>query len=267
MDDLFARLDVYSRRFHLLPAYRPVGSGLELAESRVRAGWSRRTVFRPNLTFTHSKSGPQKESSVFVASDDRLREKPALTQFAFGRLLDWLDDGVDSQGEMYLEMQQRLVAYFDRRNRPFPDELADETFNRIARTLGESVSIAVTPPARYCYVVARFVLLEDIRRRPPCMPVNGVLADRCAPPRMTIADEETLIREHRLECLDECLQKLTPEQREIAIEYYRGAKGARIDRRRELAHRLGITANALGIRASRIRRSLERCVERCGTRP
>ena len=37
---------------------------------------------------------------------------------AFTRLLQWLDDGSDSRGERYLEMRRRLVAYFDRRNRP-----------------------------------------------------------------------------------------------------------------------------------------------------
>src|SRR6476659_6628318 len=83
---------------------------------------------------------------------------------SFTRLLRWLDDGSDSQGERYLEMRRRLVAYFDRRNRPAPDTLADETFDRVSRTLEESGRINITPPARYCYVVARFVLLEDIRR-------------------------------------------------------------------------------------------------------
>ena len=64
-----------------------------------------------------------------------LREEPQLTQVAFGRLLEWLDEGLDSHGERYLEMRRRLVAYFDRRNRPDADELADETLSRIGRTL------------------------------------------------------------------------------------------------------------------------------------
>ena len=42
---------------------------------------------------------------------------------AFTRLLQWLDDGSDSRGERYLEMRRRLVAYFDRRNRPAADVL------------------------------------------------------------------------------------------------------------------------------------------------
>src|SRR3954463_14794417 len=91
---------------------------------------------------------------------------------SFTRLLRWLDDGTDSKGERYLEMRRRLVAYFDRRNRPAPDILADETFDRVSRTLEDSGCIKVTPPARYCYVVARFVLLEDVRRQERSVPYD-----------------------------------------------------------------------------------------------
>jgi DNA-directed RNA polymerase specialized sigma24 family protein len=161
-------------------------------------------------------------------------------------------------------MRRRLVSYFDRRNRPFPDELADETLNRIARTLGESGSIAVRPPARYCYVIARFVLLEDLRRGPRYLPVEAVRAEPGPVSGPAGAEgEQASIREQRLECLDRCLDKLKPEQRDLAVEYYRDAKRLRIDRRRSLASRLGITMNALGIRASRIRGSLESCVDDC----
>ena len=59
-----------------------------------------------------------------------LREEHALTPLAFSRLLQWLDDGNDSHGEAYLEMRRRLVSYFDRRNRPAPDELADDYADR-----------------------------------------------------------------------------------------------------------------------------------------
>jgi len=208
--------------------------------------------------------GLQRVSSVYVPTQRLLREEPGLTQFAFGRLLEWLDDGVDSQGERYLEMRRRLVSYFDRRNRTFPDELADETLNRIARTLAESGSIAVRPPARYCYVIARFVLLEDLRRGPRCLPVEAVRTEPYAASGPAGAGgDQPSIREQRLECLDRCLEKLKPEHRHLAIEYYRDAKRMRIDRRRSLADGLGITMNALGIRASRIRSSLEACVDDC----
>ena len=191
-------------------------------------------------------------------------EEPILTQVAFGRLLEWLDDGTESHGERYLEMRRRLVSYFDRRNRPFADDLADETLNRIGRTLEKSGSIAVTPPARYCYVVARFVLLEDLRRGRKYLPVDET---RTATPIGRDpgpgSDEAASVQEHRLRCLDRCLRTLKPEQRELAVEYYRDAKRQRIERRRELARRLGITTNALGIRACRIRSALEACLGVC----
>jgi hypothetical protein len=161
-----------------------------------------------------------------VLTQDVLREESGITQFAFRRLLAWLDDGVDSNGERYLEMRRRLVLYFDRRNRPAADELADETLNRIGRTL-ESGIIATRPPARYCYVVAKFVLLEDVRRARRHVPL---------------------------------------EQRDLIVEYYADVRRQKIERRRELAKRLGITMNGLGVRAWRIREGLMECVEGCRLR-
>jgi DNA-directed RNA polymerase specialized sigma24 family protein len=199
-------------------------------------------------------------------AEDAAQDAVVLSHVAFTRLLEWLDDGTDSSGQSYLEMRRRLVAYFDRRNRPFADELADETLNRVGKTLETSGSIAVRPPARYCYVIARFVLLEDIRRGRRSMQID----ERRAGPSLQLAwshrngtDEETAHHEQRLTCLDQCLEALTPEQRELVIEYYRDAKRARIERRQRLARRLGISMNALGIRASRIRGALEACMAGC----
>ena len=197
-----------------------------------------------------------------------LREPPSLTQFAFARLLEWLDDGVDSRGATYLEMRRRLVWYFDRRGRPAADELADETFNRIARTLEQAGVIRTRPPARYCFVVAEFVMFEDIRRDRRHVRVDNprrfeAFLDRRVP--VVDADHSlTERREQRHACLDRCLEALGDEQRDLAIEYYRDARRERIERRRALAARLGISMNALAIRACRIRDTLKKCVEACG---
>src|SRR5215813_1194376 len=88
-----------------------------------------------------------------------------LSEQAFARLLAWLDEGTDSRGERYLEIRRRLVLYFDRKNCLSPDELADETLNRVARRLEEETAIITDAPAHYCYIVARFVLLEALRKR------------------------------------------------------------------------------------------------------
>lgn len=190
------------------------------------------------------------------------REEPLLTQFAFNRLLEWLDDGVESHGERYVEMRRRLVSYFERRNRAAPDELADETFNRIARTLEEEGVIVTRPPARYCYVVARFVLLEDFRRERKHVSLDE-RRPVIAPVYMIGGHDGPALRERRLDRLDRCLQELRPDQRDLVVDYYRDSRREKIERRRRLANRLGITMNALGIRVSRIRDALMACMERC----
>jgi len=205
-----------------------------------------------------------------LAAQDIPKEERVLTQFAFQRLLEWLDDGADSEGERYLEIRRRLVAYFDRRNRPLADDLADETLNRVMRSL-ETGPIRVSPPARYCYVIARFVLLEDIRRertqrRADTSGGLDLLGTRGLKP----ADETDVahaLREQRLDCLDRCLDELKRDQRELVLEYYRESHRQRIDRRRELAQKLGISMNALGVRAFRIRDALEACVGQCCGQP
>ena len=197
---------------------------------------------------------------------DTLKDERGLTAVALDRLLAWLDDGVDSQGQNYLEMRRRLSSYFDRRNRQSADELADETLNRIGRTLEKDGTIATTPPARYCYVVARFVLLEDIRRQRTTVPLKEPWAADASTIRRAggdAADADRAEQDERLECLDRCLEELKPDQRELVIEYYRDTGRQKIERRRDLANRLGITMNALGIRACRIRNTLEACVEGC----
>jgi DNA-directed RNA polymerase specialized sigma24 family protein len=202
---------------------------------------------------------------VHVPLREMLKEDRGITSLAFNRLLAWLDDGDDSHGERYLEMRRRLVAYFDRRNRLAADELADETLNRIGRTLEKAGTITVTPPARYCYVVARFVLLEDFRRDQMHVRLDEPRGAWVSARGLSDLepDEAFVVREQRLDCLDYCLEQLKPDQRDLVIEYYRDTRRQKIERRRELASRLGISMNALGIRACRIRATLETCVEGC----
>src|SRR5581483_5626384 len=179
-----------------------------------RLSWWNSDLLKRGLTGAHQQGARLFRPSAYmdVLTRDIAQEERTLTQVAFARLLEWLDDGVDTQGERYLEMRRRLVSYFDRRNRPFADDLADETLNRIGRTLEKSGSIAVTPPARYCYVVARFVLLEDIRRGRKYVQVDEA---RPLPSRGRVPapDSEEPAREQgrRLDCLDRCLATLKPE--------------------------------------------------------
>jgi len=192
----------------------------------------------------------------------------APTQGSFQDFLHWLDQGVDSGGEKYLEMHRRLAAYFDRKNCLTADELADETLARVAQKLQEKGEITELSPAHYCYVTAKFVFLEYIRhakhgragldefsvsRQPGS---DSVVA---APSVRDGGDDQ----EQLLSCLDRCLNKLSTADSELILEYYQGEKHEKIQRRRELGIRLGLSANALSIRACRIRTRVEQCVKQC----
>jgi DNA-directed RNA polymerase specialized sigma24 family protein len=189
----------------------------------------------------------------------------AITTPAFHRLLGWLDQGADSDGQKYLEMRRRLASYFDRKNCPTPDELADETLNRVARRLEEEGLIESDAPAHYCYIVARFVFMEHLRATQK----DGALANelRQQPHAGALAapeaDDEQKMKEQRLNCLEQCLSKLESLSREIITRYYVGKARVKIEHRRALADELGITMNALSVRACRIRDKLEACVRQC----
>ena len=66
-----------------------------------------------------------------------------------------------------------------------------------------------------------------------------------------------------LDCLDCCLKKLDPRDRALILEYYVGEQKAKIESRRNIAAKLGLTMNAVSIRACRIREKLESCMKTC----
>jgi DNA-directed RNA polymerase specialized sigma24 family protein len=195
---------------------------------------------------------------------DGWREPQGLTQVDFARLSEWLDDGRDSHGQAVPEMRRRLVSYFDRRTRGSATALADETLNRVGLALQDAGTMAGTSPGRYCYATARAVLLKDGRRARLVVDVDdapGANAD--GELRPGAPDALVVIRERRFACLRRCLGTLAPEQRELAVDYYRHEDRQQNGRRREMADRLGIPIAALSIRACRIRQSLAACVEAC----
>jgi DNA-directed RNA polymerase specialized sigma24 family protein len=181
----------------------------------------------------------------------RLKREWTPSPAAFDQFLTWLDGGIDSKGERYLEMRRRLEDYFSRKRCESPDTLADEVLNRVARRLEEEGGIP-DPPARYCYIVARFVFLESLR---------GGERYRAELPRDYSRSDDA--PDDRLECLEGCLSGLPANDRDLILHYYPDDQRARGEGRRELAARLSMTPNALAIRACRIRGRLEQCVGEC----
>src|SRR5256885_14783710 len=99
-----------------------------------------------------------------VSTAHKQNRQAELQKQTFRRLLVWLDQGVETDGQSYLVIRERLFAYFDRKNCLNADELADETLNRVARRLEEEGgNIETETPARYCYITGRFIFMEHLR--------------------------------------------------------------------------------------------------------
>jgi DNA-directed RNA polymerase specialized sigma24 family protein len=172
-----------------------------------------------------------------------------LTQESFDALLDWLDPRREEAGVKYEEIRLRLIKIFTCRGCFEPEDLADETINRVSKRLPEIRSTYEGDPTRYFCGVANKVHMEYVRRKPPPLP----------PPPLNNSDE----LEKEYQCLERCIEKLRPDHRGLVREYYQEEKRTKIDCRKQLADRLGIALNALRIRAHRIRGSLYECVRDC----
>lgn len=156
-------------------------------------------------------------------------------------------------------MRSRIVTYFDRKNCLNPDDLADDVLNRVGRRLEEEGEIRTESPAKYCYTVARFVFMEQLRspvlREVPLENIDLRAGDEKA--------DLALEREAGLKCLEHCSNAIDPAQRDLIIRYYSGEKGEKIANRKQIADNLGVSLNALAIRAFRIREKLANCIDKC----
>lgn len=183
-----------------------------------------------------------------------MTKEKASTTVDFNGFVEWLDSGAPSGGRSYVEMHERLIAYFARKGCLAPHDLADETLSRVARRLQEEGAITGVAPAQYCYIVARFVLLESLRGADRMR----VQLARDVRDRTTSPDAD---RERLLSRLDACLEQLDPDDRKLILAYYSGDGRSRIETRRSLAAARCLTTNALMIRASRLRDRLKGCLK------
>src|SRR3712207_6798979 len=78
----------------------------------------------------------------------------------FDRLLGWLGPDPESAGRKYELIRGRLIMMFRARRCLFAEDLADTTFERVARKLADLTAEFTGDPARYFYGVAKKVYLE-----------------------------------------------------------------------------------------------------------
>jgi len=175
----------------------------------------------------------------------------SITTENFQTLLGWLDGNAQTAGEKYERIRSRLIRMFIARGCYEAELLADRTIDRVTTKVPEIGPTFVGEPANYFYGVAHKVHLEWLREQKRSR--ESTLIDLTA----DTPDER------EISCLESCLEKLPAGLRETILEYYIDEKRAKIERRKQLAERLGISIGALQIKVSRIRSRLYECVKNC----
>lgn len=175
---------------------------------------------------------------------------------AFSSLLARLDPDPDRAGDAYEQLRRALCRFFDWRGVAASDEAADEALDRLARRL--AAGEPVQDVRSFAMGIARLVSLE-YHRRPEARTewLDPAEADRvlAAPPAVE--------SDGRDRCFDQCFGDLASDVREVMVRYYGGTGRARIEARAALARDLGVSQNALRLRAQRVRDRLEQCLRRC----
>lgn len=177
------------------------------------------------------------------------RKIHVLAQQDFDSLLAWLDTDREQAGVTYEKIRWRLITIFAARNCPVPEELADETIDRVARRVADLEQNYSGDKRLYFFGVANNVHHEYLKRPSP----------------ETRAEElaEDTGTESIHNCLEECLQRFPDTDRTMILRYYSAEKKAKVNLHKHMAEQLGININTLRLRIMRMKEKLEPCIERC----
>src|SRR6185295_4829965 len=102
--------------------------------------------------------------TVKAGGTARATRPQGLTRESFEALLAQLDPDRERAGERYEAIRRKLVRLFEWRGCENPEDLADETFNRVARRMAEGVELRSSDPYGYFCGVAHLVYKEVLRR-------------------------------------------------------------------------------------------------------
>jgi DNA-directed RNA polymerase specialized sigma24 family protein len=192
--------------------------------------------------------------SLKVRKIPQMIKTKTINQQDFDKLLNWLDLDRELAGQKYESIRFHLIKIFKLRGSHTPEELADETIDRVTKKIDTVIATHLENPAIYFYGVGKKIFLEQSR-----LPKTEELS-----PLIPHQETEDFIEETQdYKCLKICLQSLKEEKRILIIEYYRENKRAKIENRRLLAQKMGVTHEFLRIQTHRIRTKLQKCIKKC----
>lgn len=185
------------------------------------------------------------------------KPKWVMTQQAWDKLLCAFSADQEEAAQQYERVRLRLFRLFEWNGVGPVEDLADETFNRVARRIDEGQKIDNL--VGYILGVGRMICKEEIKK-PAFDPLDETTEGEH---RRDPEPGPEIEPDARLECFDKCIAALAIERRTLILAYYDYEVGDKIKWRQKLADERHIAPNALRIRAHRIRMTLETCITRC----
>jgi RNA polymerase sigma factor (sigma-70 family) len=181
----------------------------------------------------------------------------AIPPESFDEILAWFNPDRERAAAMYVQLRHDLAKTFVWRQCSDPEGLTDEVFDRVARKIREVRPTYKGDPRLYFRAVANNLVKENFKK----IKTQIALEDAdLTKQQVSQAEAEDADVE---ECLQACLEELSFDKRELILAYYAKEKQAKIDHRRQLAQRFGISVETLRVRTHRICLSLEQCIGRC----
>jgi DNA-directed RNA polymerase specialized sigma24 family protein len=156
--------------------------------------------------------------------------------------------------ERYELLRGRLILFFSRHMLSYPEDLADEAFNRLTRRLGEGEVIQKIEA--YALGIARHIKQEQFTR-PASEKAAGEGFYRNISYQTHTTDEDEAAR---LERMKKCLSRLPQSDQQLLSDYYLPPEANRIAMRKRLAEMRGVSAAAIRKRVFELRGILQKCI-------
>jgi DNA-directed RNA polymerase specialized sigma24 family protein len=179
----------------------------------------------------------------------KVEAKKELTAEKFAEFLTWLNPSAENSGVEYERLRFRLITFFTARKCRFSEELADETINRVALKIADTI---IENKFAFCYGVAKNVFLESLRKEKEFLNIDEL---------QIAAEEKQPELDNR--CFDKCLGELPSDNRTLILDYFSENKSAKISLRERLADNLGVTKVNLRMKIVRIKQALKTCLVEC----
>jgi DNA-directed RNA polymerase specialized sigma24 family protein len=167
----------------------------------------------------------------------------------FTAFLVALDGNADRAAQRYEKLRLRLMIFFTSRHCGFPEDLADEVLDRLARRLSDGEQIDSVEA--YSLGIARLVVLEQSSK------VKREQRSREEYVRNISSAAYTQSERNDAELRMAGLDVEQPAAR-LLEQYYEGRGATRIRQRQQMAQALGISMNTLRKRMFDLRASIRR---------